>query len=343
MQIIYSEAHKLHFPKGELSGGEFVTPFERPQRMTYILERLDAMGMQDRRGPDELDPAPLSVVHDAQYLAFLESAWSDWKAAGHGGEVIPCVVPARRMQQTRIPLDIEGRAGYYCLAVETAITDGTWPAATASCAVAQTAQRLVAGGADSAFALCRPPGHHASRDQYGGYCFINNAAVAAQMFCDAGAAKVAVLDVDFHHGNGTQDIFYERDDVLFCSIHGRPQETFPSFLGYGDEIGAGPGEGFNANFPLPSGTGFDTWSEALTQAQARIIGFGAEAVVVSLGVDTFKDDPITFFKLDSGDFLTIGHRIRAMGLPTVFVMEGGYDIAEIGVNTVNVLIGFEGG
>lgn len=340
MKITYSEDHRLHFPQGELFGGELVTPFERPSRVEYILNRLRVVGMTDLIAPDAYDPAPVAAIHDAGFLDFLATAWDDWTRAGYRGELLPTGFPMRRMQQ-RVPRDIDGKSGYYCLATETAITGGTWAAAQSSCAVAQTAQRLVAGGERAAFALCRPPGHHAAIDMYGGYCFINNAAVAAEMFRRDGAAKVAVLDVDFHHGNGTQDIFYDRDDVLFCSLHGDPVNAFPYFLGYTDEVGTGKGEGFTANFPMPEGTPFAIWSAALDAAAKRIAAYGPDALVVSLGVDTFKDDPISFFKLDSPDFLRIGQRIAKLGLPTLFVMEGGYAIDAIGLNTVNVLEGFE--
>jgi acetoin utilization deacetylase AcuC-like enzyme len=339
VKVIHSEDHRYHFPQGEISGGQFVTPFERPSRVEYILSRLKEVGMTDISAPDAIDWAPVKTIHDAKFLEFLETCWAEWVAEGYLGEILPLGFPARRMQLRR-PNHIDGKIGYYCLATETAITKGTWRAAQASCAVAQTAQRLVSGGARSAFALCRPPGHHAASDMYGGYCFLNNAAITAQMFLDQGAAKVAILDVDFHHGNGTQDIFYERDDVLFCSMHGAPEDAFPFFLGYGDETGAGRGEGFNVNYPMPPGTGFAVWKSAFEDALQKIKAFGAEAVVVSLGVDTYKDDPISFFKLDSPDFLVIGQRIASLGLPTLFVMEGGYAIDAIGLNTVNVLEGF---
>ena len=156
--------------------------------------------------------------------------------------------------QQRVPSHIEGKMGYYCLAMETSISNGTWEAARASVNVALTAQKLMAEGEKSAFALCRPPGHHAAADMYGGYCFINNAAVCAQAFRDQGAERVAILDVDFHHGNGTQDIFYNRSDVMFCSLHGDPREAFPHFLGYADETGIGEGEGYNHNYPMGPGT-----------------------------------------------------------------------------------------
>jgi acetoin utilization deacetylase AcuC-like enzyme len=167
--------------------------------------------------------------------------------------------------------------------------------------------------------------------------------MAAQMFIDQGAARVAILDVDFHHGNGTQDIFYDRDDVLFVSLHGRPEDAFPYFLGYADETGKGKGEGCNVNYPMAPGTPYGVWGKALDRACRKIRNYGPDALVVSLGVDTFKEDPISFFKLESADFLTYGARIARLKLPSLFVMEGGYAIEAIGINTVNVLQGYLGG
>ena len=342
MKVVYSEEHRQHFPQGELWGGELVTPFERPSRMEYILRRLNDRGFTEICGPGRLDMSVVRKVHDKGYLKFLETAWSEWQAAGFRGEIIASGFPARRMQQ-RAPRHIDGKAGYYALAAETAITAGTWAAAQASAAVALTAQKLVAGGEPAAFALCRPPGHHAAADLYGGYCFLNNAAIAAQAFLDAGAERVAVLDIDFHHGNGTQDIFYCRSDVLFCSLHGRPEDAFPYFLGYKDETGDGAGEGFNANYPMPPGTAFNDWGKALDEACRRIRRYGPDILVVSLGVDTYKDDPISFFKLESEDFRSCGGRLSKLKRPTLFVMEGGYAVEAIGLNAVNVLEGFLGG
>ena len=343
MKVFHSPKHLLHFPKGELYNGEMVLPFERPSRMEYVLERLGQRGFNDVVEPGDYDPKPVSRVHDGGYLEFLETAWSQWTAEGHKGDIIPTSFPVRRTQQSRPPCNIDGKAGHYSAAAETAITAGTWQAVMSSCASAQSAQRHVAQGARSAFALCRPPGHHAGIDWFGGYCFINNAAVAAEMFRMDGASKVAVLDVDFHHGNGTQDIFYHRGDVLFVSLHGQPEDAFPHFLGYADETGEGTGEGANLNLPMPPGTAYPVWAEALDFGLRAIRDFGAEALVVSLGVDAFKDDPISFFKLESQDFTDCGRRIGKLGLPTVFCMEGGYAIDAIGVNTVNVLEGFEAG
>lgn len=189
-------------------------------------------------------------------------------------------------------------------------------------------------------ALTRPPGHHAGRDFFGGYCFLNNSALAAQALCEAGAERVAIVDVDYHHGNGTQQIFYERNDVFTASIHGDPRTEYPFYLGHADENGSGAGAGCNLNLPLPTGTGFDAWHQALNHALDATRRFGAQALVVPLGVDTFEGDPISRFKLRSDDYLRIGREIAAQGLPTVFVLEGGYAVAELGLNVVNVLEGF---
>lgn len=341
MRTFYSEDHRLHFPQAELNGGEFVTPFECPSRLEYILDRLRNQNLTDITAPDAVDMASVRTLCDAGYLTFLETAWDTWKAAGMGGEIIAANIPARGMHLDRVPDNIVGKVGYYCHAAETSINAGTWAATLSSVASAQSAQRHVASGADAAFALCRPPGHHATADQYGGYCFINNAAVTAQMFRNDGAKRVAILDFDFHHGNGTQNLFYGRDDVMFASLHGAPAEAYPYYLGYADETGSGAGEGFNHNYPMSAGTGYGPWSTALDNAIARITAWGAEALVVSLGVDAFKDDPISFFKLESDDFTDTGRRIGRMKLPTVFCMEGGYAIEAVGINTVNVLEGFK--
>jgi acetoin utilization deacetylase AcuC-like enzyme len=335
-----SEDHRLHFPQAELAGGQFVTPFERPSRVEYILRRLRERGFPAPEDPGPCDMDAVARVHDAGFLDFLATAWAEWKAAGHAGEIIATGMPTRRMRMDRIPRAIDGRAGWYCHAAETAITAGTWAAARSAAASALAAVRAVAAGAPAAFALCRPPGHHATADQFGGYCFLNNAAIAAEALRAGGAARVGVLDIDFHHGNGTQSIFYERADVLFASLHGDPAEAYPYYLGHADERGAGAGEGANRNYPLPPGTGFGPWAEALDDALARIRAHGAEALVVSLGVDAYREDPISFFRLDSDDFREAGRRIGRLGLPTVFCMEGGYAIEAVGINTVNVLEGF---
>ncbi len=342
LKTVFSEQHALRDARTELFGGELVPPFECPERAELIRARVLEVGLGTVVGPDEHGLEPVLAVHDPAFVAFLETAFERWQAAGFKGEAYPCAWPARRMT-VRCPEHIDGQLGYYALAGETAITDGTYPAARAAADVALTAAALVTAGERAAFALCRPPGHHAAFDMYGGYCFFNNAAIAAQALRLAGARRVAVLDVDFHHGNGTQDIFAARSDIFFASLHGRPEEAFPYFSGYPHERGIGPGDGATLNLPMPPGTDWVIWEEALGQAMRAIQRFGAETLVVSLGVDTFERDPISFFKLKTDDFSRMGARIATLGLPTLFVMEGGYAVAEIGVNTVNVLTGFETG
>ncbi|MEL7370713.1 MAG: histone deacetylase family protein [Myxococcota bacterium] len=341
MKTIYSAQHGLRDAKTELSSGQLVAPFECPARADLIVEEVRRRKLGPIEAPQPHGRTPLARVHTEAYLDFLATCWTAWKAAGHDGEAIASTWPSRAMPCARPPRNIEGRIGYYALAAETSIDEGTWAAAQISADVALTAQKAVAGGEDAAFALCRPPGHHAATDMFGGYCFINNAAVAAQAFLDGGAARVAILDVDVHHGNGIQQIFYSRDDVLTLSIHGDPEETFPYFLGRADEAGADQGEGFNVNYPLPPGTTYDRWSQALENAAGRIEAFGPDALIVALGVDTFEKDPISPFRLRADDFLRYGERLAQLQRRTVFVMEGGYALEAIGPNTVNVLAGFE--
>ena len=340
METIFTEKHNLRNSITELYGGQLVEPFERPSRAQFIIDRVRDTNLGPVSEPDDFGIDPILSVHDKGFIDFLKVAWSDWQAEGFKGEAMPTVWPARRMS-THIPTHIEGRLGYYALACETTISEGTWEAAYASAQVALTGAERIHQGAQAVFSLCRPPGHHAAIDMYGGYCFVNNAAVAAQHLLDKGASRIAILDVDFHHGNGTQDIFDTRDDVLFISLHGDPMDAFPHFMGHADETGRGKGEGFTVNYPLPPNTDFATWRAALAQALKQIEAYAPDALIVSLGVDTFETDPISFFKLKSDDFTTYGADIAAANLPTLFVMEGGYDIAEIGVNAVNVLQGFE--
>lgn len=341
MWVFLSDAHRGHAPAAELSGGRLVTPYERPERVDAVVQRLRERGFDAPLEPGPAGMAPIEAVHAVSYLAFLRSAHADWRAAGRAGDVIPAGAPVRGMRADRMPRSIDGRVGHHALGADTAITAGTWEAALASAASAQAAQRVVAGGEPAAFALCRPPGHHATADQFGGYCFLNNAAIAAQMFTDAGA-RAAVLDVDFHHGNGTQSIFWERGDVFTASLHGDPLDCYPFFSGFADETGAGEGAGANLNLPMPPGTGWSRWSEALDLALDAIRAHGADALVVSLGVDAFERDPISAFRLTSDDFTRAGAAIARLGVPTVLVMEGGYAVDEIGLNVVNALEGFRG-
>jgi len=340
MKTFFSPEHSYRNPRTELNGGELVTPFESPERADLVLKALQdaALGPIEQVAARDLEVA--KQVHDADYLQFLSRCWAEWVAAGHQGEIISYIWPGRRLTSNHVPNAIAGRVGYYSLSADTAIGEGTWQAAVSSQSVALAATEAIINGDRTAFGLCRPPGHHAARDQYGGYCFLNNAAIAAQQSLNLGRQKVAIVDIDFHHGNGTQDIFYHRDDVLVISLHGDPLEAFPHFSGYADEVGTDAGAGFNLNMPLPRGTNYTSWSACLDHALERVGQFGAELLVVSLGVDAFEQDPISFFKLSQQDFFDCGRRLGRQAIDTVFLLEGGYALDHIGENVTNVLSGF---
>ena len=341
MKTIYSKKHILRNSLTELSGGELVKPFESPDRIKFILNEISKRKLGSILEPTNQDLNIIYKVHDKKYVKFLESAWDEWIKEGFKGEAIPTVWPSRSMKSKIIPKHIEGKLGYYCLANETSISKGTIEGAYESVKVALTAAEILQKE-KSIFALCRPPGHHASKDQYGGYCFFNNIAIAAEKLLENGAKKIFILDIDFHHGNGTQEIFYKRSDVFFSSLHGDPTEAFPHFLGHADEIGKGRGKGFNINYPMPKNTSYAQWKKSLNKAIIQVDKFKPDFLLISLGVDTFEKDPISFFKLKSNDYFDVGKIISSLNLPTLFIMEGGYAINEIGINTVNILKGFEG-
>lgn len=340
MRTVYSEDHRLHDGKHELLEGQFMKAHEMPRRAEIVIDRVRAMKLGEVLAPQDFGLEPILKVHDRGLVDFLKVAWRDWAATGRTFDALPHVWPVPGLGR-RLSDSIDGKLGYYAIDAGTPIMAGTWPAVLSSANAALTAQKLVATGERAAFALCRPPGHHAGSDFYGGYCFLNNAGIAAQAFRDQGAKRVAILDVDYHHGNGTQQMFYERDDVLTISLHADPKQEFPYFIGYADEMGAGAGEGYHMNLPLPWGTDWRRYAEALDVALKRIEQYGAEALVISLGLDTFEHDPISRFKLAEGDYHRLGERIAWADLPTLFVMEGGYAVEALGVNTVNVLMGFE--
>jgi len=350
MLIVHNPDHAGHAGRQEMFRGRLVPCHEVPQRLDHVLTELRERGLGRLATPADIAPADaafealLARVHTPPYLRFLQGAWDEWVGLdpAHAAlDALPSVWPVRGLRADVEPINFAARLGLYSFDAGTPLTAGSWAAAHAGARCAVLAAQAVAGGGErSAFALTRPPGHHAGADCFGGYCFLNNAALAAQALRDAGHARVAVLDVDYHHGNGTQSLFYERADVFFASLHGDPRTEYPFFLGHADERGAGAGAGFNLNLPLPRGTGFAAWRAALGQALEAIAGFGAGALVVSLGVDTFEGDPISGFRLASPDYLAVGRALAELALPTVFVFEGGYAVAEVGVNTVNVLEGF---
>lgn len=341
MKIIHSNTHARHHAVAEFNRGAMVDAYESPDRAERVIQTLRKRGLGPVLPPQAFGHAPLLRVHDAGYLTFLRGAHAEWSAAGRPGDALPMTWPIRDLRNDRIPDSLDGRLGHYSFDVSTAITAGTWAAVTETADIALTATREVHLGERAAFGLCRPPGHHAARDYYGGYCYLNNAAIAAQYLRDQGAERVAILDVDYHHGNGTQSIFYDRADVLFASIHGDPATEYPYFLGYADERGSGEGKGFNLNLPLPAGTEWEQWSQALETACQAITAYAPDVCVVSLGVDTSEDDPISRFRVKRSQFPLIGQRIAALGLPTVILMEGGYATGGIGENVAGVLQGFE--
>jgi len=342
MRTVYSADHLLHQSPGELLFGEFVPAFEKPERAELVLNHVREVKLGDVIAPQPFPLDAITRIHAPGLVDLLQTAHQEWLGMGRSGAAYPYTWPARGMRADRAPQTLDGRLGFYSFDCGTPITATTWQAVKTSADVALTGANLLNTGERAAFSLCRPPGHHAGSDHYGGYCFLNNAAIAAQRLRDDGAGRVAVLDIDYHHGNGTQQIFYGRDDVLFVSLHGHPDQEYPYMLGFDDEMGAGRGEGFNLNFPLRWGTEWAAYEAALTAGLERIRAFGPEALVVSLGVDTYKDDPISHFKLEHEHFTRIGAMIGALGKPALFVMEGGYAVAEIGINAVNVLAGFEG-
>ncbi|MCC6246703.1 MAG: histone deacetylase family protein [Rubrivivax sp.] len=346
MDAWYSDHHRAHQGQSELFGGKIVTSFETPQRAGRVLDAFLEAGLGLEYAPTDAGLAPILAVHDADYVDFLRGAWDAWHHLGRVHPALPMVWHAGRGLPTERPRHIEGQLGYYAMDAGCAIVAGTWPAAywSAQCAVAaaRAAADATAHGAAATFAICRPPGHHATARAMGGYCYLNNAAIAAEQLRSLGQPRVAVLDIDYHHGNGTQAIFWARDDVFFTSLHADPHDDYPYFSGHADERGEGDGYGATLNLPLPAGTQAPVYLAALDEALDAVDVSGSTATVVSLGVDTFELDPISRFKLREADYLEIGRRLgRRLPRPVVFVFEGGYATDEVGRNAVAVLQGFE--
>ena len=342
MKTIYNAVHSLHRAEHEFFRGEKVPAFEKPERADWVLAAVHKAALGEVIAPTPHDDTAILTVHSAPYVNFLRGAHVEYLALGGTGDAFPATWPIRGMRSDIEPKNFAARMGLYSFDAGSPLTAGTWAATRAGADCALTAVDLMNSDEQSAFVLTRPPGHHAGRDFFGGYCFLNHAAVAAQALSDSGCKRVAILDVDYHHGNGTQDIFYTRDDVFFASIHGDPMTEYPFYLGHADEAGSGAGAGFNLNLPLPAGSSVATWFAALAHAIKRIDAFQPDALVVSLGVDTFEGDPISHFKLKTSDYPPMGAQIARLKLPTLFAMEGGYAVAEIGDNVVGVLTGFAG-
>jgi acetoin utilization deacetylase AcuC-like enzyme len=342
MKTFYSPAHLHHAPAQEFEMGRMAPAVEIPERAERVRARIEDRKLGPILAPARFGDEAILRVHDEAFVGFLTGAHAAWAARyGDGADAFPSCWPARGLRERRAG-DIESQLGSYAFDTATAITKGTWDAARAAVDVALTAAAAIAGGERAGFALTRPPGHHASRDVFGGYCYLNSIAIAAQWLRDRGL-KPAILDVDYHHGNGTQSIFYARSDVFFCSLHADPAFAYPHFLGFADEKGDGAGEGTTVNLPLPEGTDWAAYAAALSHAKDMLAAFGPDLLLVSLGLDTFEDDPICRFRIRTQDYLRLGESIAGIGLPTLFVFEGGYHIDALAENTSNVLEGFLGG
>jgi acetoin utilization deacetylase AcuC-like enzyme len=342
--VVASDDHRAHAPLAEIESSGLQPPFEHPGRADAIHATLVA---DDRFGvvaPDRWDTDPIEAVHDPGLVRFLEHAWARYQQRHPGThDVVPDVfsLPALRAGMGDFPDTgiVDQELGRWCYETTTPITEGTFTAARAAVDIALTATTAVLAGAGSAYGLCRPPGHHAPTGLYGGYCFFNNAAIAAHHVAATTGSRVTVLDVDFHHGNGTQQIFYERDDVQYVSLHGDPARAYPYVTGYADERGAGRGAGSTLNLPLPAGTDDDGYLRSLEQALDAIAEFGPDLVVVSLGVDTYHGDPISDLGVTAEGFRRQGEAVAALALPTVVLQEGGYDVSAIGDNVRQFLLG----
>jgi acetoin utilization deacetylase AcuC-like enzyme len=351
MKVFYSEAHRGHEPPFEIFDGGIKEPvFEHPGRMDRVLSALGKTGWAEILPPGDDGLDPILAVHAGDYVDYLSTAFERW--IEEGGEVkglaqaetpvvIPATFPPRRSRGR--PASITGQSGYYTMDLSAPIVAGTYQAAyqAAQCAVsaAEALSAAGAGGGERAvFALCRPPGHHAGRDYCGGYCYFNNASIAARRL--SSSHRVAILDVDYHAANGTQDIFYESAEVLTLSIHADPAHHYPSFAGYADETGAGAGLGFHRNFPLPAGTGDSGYLTALDQALEQVARFNPSALVLSAGMDIYAGDPLGDFEVTSDAIRAIGRSIAGLHLPTVVCMEGGYNTEALGDNMVGLLSAF---
>lgn len=337
MKTVFDDAQRAHDPQFFLSSGAQQPCPEKPARIDALLGAVRAMGGPVVQARDAgIDP--ILRVHPQRYVTFLQTIHSRWtRIPGASSEVIPNIHPANRTDG--YPLSAVGQAGFHQTDTSCPISAQTWAAAYASAQTAIHGADLLRGGEGSVYALCRPPGHHAFAELAGGFCYLNNSAIAAQRLTDAGR-KVAILDVDLHHGNGTQGIFYDKADVLTVSIHAHPERYYPFFWGYPEERGAGAGLGANLNLCLERGTGDEGFLAALDTGMQAVADWGADTLVLALGLDAFEGDPFAGLAVTTPGFGRIGRAVAGMGLPVLIVQEGGYLCPELGDNLQAVLTGF---
>ena len=343
MQVFWNPVELRHAPHFFLIRGQVRPHFEVPARAEALLGACQALGLPIA-APPPADPAALAAVHAADYLDFLRRAGAAWAALPDTGpEALANAFPSADALASggRRPAGLVGQIGWYGTDLACPIGPHTWEASEAAAAGAIAAADAVAAG-QHAYALARPPGHHAYPARAGGHCYLNNAAIAAERLRAGGAARVAVLDIDSHHGNGTQGVFWQRPDVLFVSVHGDPDRYYPWYTGRTDERGVGAGEGANLNLPLPFGTGDGDWLAAIGTGIAAIRRFGAAALVVSLGFDASRDEPLNALAVTEDGFARAGAAIGALRLPTAIVQEGGYNVGMLGTLLTRFMLGFAG-
>lgn len=337
MKAIFDERQWKHDPKHFMANGAILPNPEQPKRIEVLKAAAEAAGCVFE-APADAGMGPIAAVHTAEYVDFLKNIYPRWRRIeGAGAEVIPNIHPANRTDG--YPKSAVGQAGYHQADTACPIAEHTFEAAYWSAQSAVSAADAIGRGERAVYALSRPPGHHAYADLAGGFCFFNNAGIAAQRLLAAGR-RPAILDVDVHHGNGTQGMFYRRADVLTVSIHADPGRFYPFFWGHAQERGEGDGIGGNLNLPLPRGTGDDAYLKTLDAAFERIAAFGADVLVVALGLDAHIDDPFKGLAVTTPGFARIGAAIAGLSLPTLFVQEGGYISDALGDNLTHVLQGF---
>ena len=336
MRSFFSEQQSKHAPALELQNGELVAHAESQARVDAIRAVLTDVAEPEDHGLD-----PILSIHDPAYVEFLGRAHKDWVEAGRPGDAFPYVFPIRGRRPLNLTR-IDAELGQYAYDCGTPVAAGTWDTVYWSAQSALSALDHVLDGARSAFAFCRPPGHHAGRDYMGGYSYLNNAAICAEQALAKGAAKVVVLDVDYHHGNGTQDLFYERPEVLTISLHADPTTDYPFYWGHADEAGSGKGAGASLNLPMPRGTDWPAYRNVLRQAIERVHAFAPDLLIVPYGADTYAGDPISFFSIETAEYSEMAAMIAALDLPTLICMEGGYAIEALGSNVAAFLAGFDG-
>ncbi len=337
MRVIHSPVQAEHTYRHEVVSGLPVPAYEVPARAAAIRDALERDGRHRLAEPRGWGLGPILAVHDADLVGYLEGAWAEWVASGRAARrtaIVPdtFLLAGYRgaMGEASRPVAPEGRIGYWCFDTMTPLMEGTYRAARAAVDVAVEVAEAVLDGERAAYGLCRPPGHHAARGMFGGYCYLNNAAIAAEWLVRRSRMRVGILDVDVHHGNGTQAIFYERADVAYASLHSDPQRLYPYFSGSAEETGEGPGLGATLNVPLAMGTDDDAYLMALERAVDWLLDRTDGPLVVSLGLDTFEQDPLGDLAITHDGFRRCGELVAGAGRPLVIVQEGGYAVAGLG-------------